>query len=364
MKTEEVQTKIGGGRNTNLELMRIVAMIIIIAHHYVVNSGLIEMFDFSNITANMIFLQFAGFGDKMAINAFVLLSAYFMCTQKVTWRRVLKLVLEIYFYKILIYSLFLLFGIDQLNLKSLYKTIFAPFYGFERGFVGSFLAFYIMVPFLNIFVKAISQKTHKWLIASLLFLYTFISTFLLNTEAWSYLGWYITLYFIASYLRFYPANILESKKVALGGLATSVFLVFLSIILIDYIGPKIGFYDYYFFCADSQKFLALTTGLFLFLTFKNIKIRQSRFINSLAMTTFGVLLIHANSDAMRNFLWRDLFDNVGYYTSELLPVHFLISVIVVYVVCAVIDYCRIRFIEKPLFQKLDSIQFLRKECFM
>ena len=344
--------------------MRIVAMIIIIAHHYVVNSGLTGMFDFSDITPNMIFLQFVGFGGKMAINAFVLISAYFMCCQKVTWKRVLKLVFEIYFYKILIYILFIATSVDSFSLKNLYKTICSPFYGFERGFVGSFLAFYIMIPFLNIFIKNISIEIHKCLIITLLFLYTFISSFLLNTAAWSYLGWYITLYFIASYMRLHPHKIFESKKLALSGLLISIALVFLSIILIDLIGPRIGFYDYYFFCADSQKILALTTGLFMFLTFKNMEIKQNKFINTIAMTTFGVLLIHANSDAMRSFLWGDLLNNTGYYSSNVLPIHFIGSVLLVYIVCVAIDYCRIRFLEKPLFKKLEKFRFLQEECFI
>ena len=32
----------GGVRNSNLELFRILSMLVIVAHHYVVNSGLIE----------------------------------------------------------------------------------------------------------------------------------------------------------------------------------------------------------------------------------------------------------------------------------------------------------------------------------
>ncbi len=33
----------------------------------------------------------------------------------------------------------------------------------------------------------------------------------------------------------------------------------------------------------------------------------SRFINIIGAGTFGVLLIHANSETMRNWLWHDVF---------------------------------------------------------
>ena len=35
----------GGGRSSNLELFRILSMLMIVAHHYVVNSGLIDCID-------------------------------------------------------------------------------------------------------------------------------------------------------------------------------------------------------------------------------------------------------------------------------------------------------------------------------
>ena len=90
-------------RNSNLELLRIIAMFIIVAHHYVVNSGIVSLYDFNNISFNMIFSQIWGFGGKMAINIFVLISCYFMCTYKLTWLKILKLYLEIKFYSVLIF---------------------------------------------------------------------------------------------------------------------------------------------------------------------------------------------------------------------------------------------------------------------
>lgn len=49
-------------RQSNFELLRIVAMLIIIAHHYVVLSGITEFFDYDTLPANMLFLQFLGWG--------------------------------------------------------------------------------------------------------------------------------------------------------------------------------------------------------------------------------------------------------------------------------------------------------------
>lgn len=62
-------------RNSNLELYRIIVMLLIIAHHFVVNSGLtghiIENGDYSAKSGAMMF--FGAFG-KTGINCFVLIT--------------------------------------------------------------------------------------------------------------------------------------------------------------------------------------------------------------------------------------------------------------------------------------------------
>ena len=111
----------------------------------------------------------------------------------------------------------------------------------------------------------------------------------------------------------------------------------------------------YFWVADSNKVLAVAVAVSSFMLFKNLGIRYSTFINAVASAAFGVLLIHAHSDTMRQWLWKDTLDNVGWYTGlvgsgSLLIVllHAIASVIVVYSVCTLIEYLRIRYTEKPM----------------
>ena len=64
------------------------------------------------------------------------------------------------------------------------------------------------------------------------------------------------------------------------------------------------------------------------------------------------LLIHANSNTMRRWLWQDMFNNVGVYESGNVVIHAVVSVILIYTVCTVIDICRIKLFEAPLMKKL------------
>ena len=108
---------------------------------------------------------------------------------------------------------------------------------------------------------------------------------------------------------------------------------------------------YYFFVQDSNKILALTTGISAFLFFKNLKIGYSKTINTIAASTFGVLMIHANSDTMRRWLWTDVCNNVGAYEAGNIVLHAIICVAVIYTVCTVIDMLRSRLLEKPIMEK-------------
>ena len=108
----------------------------------------------------------------------------------------------------------------------------------------------------------------------------------------------------------------------------------------------------YFFVSDSNKILALTTGISAFLFFKNLKVGYNKIINTIAASTFGVLLIHANSNTMRRWLWYDVFNNLDAYESGSVVIHAVFSVIIIYVVCTLIDIGRIKLLEIPIMKKI------------
>ena len=83
-------------------------------------------------------------------------------------------------------------------------------------------------------------------------------------------------------------------------------------------------------------------------------------VNKIATATFGVLLIHGNSNAMREWLWRDVLKNVSYLNSPYLWIHALLSVLGIYVICVIIDLLRIRCIERPLFKWIEMKDFRTK----
>ncbi len=53
---------------SNIELLRIVSMFMILTHHYVVNSGIMEGFGAGSTSINYIFLALFGMRGKTGIN--------------------------------------------------------------------------------------------------------------------------------------------------------------------------------------------------------------------------------------------------------------------------------------------------------
>ena len=107
---------------------------------------------------------------------------------------------------------------------------------------------------------------------------------------------------------------------------------------------------------DSNKIFAVAFAVSSFLWFKNLNIGYSKVINAFGAGAFGVLLIHANSTAMRKWLWMDAVDCVGHYDLPLfsLILYSVGMVVAIFVVCNLIDQLRIATIEKWFFNKYDK----------
>lgn len=368
-KTDVVKIHSGGGnqlRTSNLELFRIITMFMIVMHHYVVNSGLMYMDGtiYSNpMSCKSLILLILGAWGKIGINCFVFITGYFMCKSRITPKKFVKLLFEIEFYKIVFFLIFVLSGYEVFSVKGALKAIL-PITSVTSDFSSCYLIFYLCIPFINILVHSMKEIQHISLIVLMSFIYVFFGTIPLFHISMNYVSWFMVLYLISSYIRLYPRKLFENTKFWGIMSAISIFLSICSVIVCVWLGEKIGRYLAYQFVSDSNTFLALFTGLSAFMFFKNLKIQQSNFINTVAASTFGVLLIHANSDTMRQWLWKDTLNNVGAFKTNMSIIHAVISVCSIYIICTIIDYLRIRFIEKPFFKLWDKHweMFARKLC--
>ena len=328
-------------------------MLVIVAHHSVVNSGLIECIDAqTKLQLKDYFLLLFGWGGKTGINCFVMITGYFMCTSHITKQKFRKLLGEAYFYNIALWAVFLLTGYEAFSVKSLLKELF-PFFTVSNNFISCFLLFYLLIPFLNKLIHALTQREHFLLMAWGLGVYVVLPSFAKAEVTFNYITWFGILYIIAAYLRLYPQQWFENSRVT-GGLASACLALSWSSVVVlarfSRVAGK-GIWLSYFFISDSNKVLALVTGVSLFLFFRSLKLGYSKTINTVAASTFGVLLIHANSDTMRRWLWRDVCNNVGAYDNGKIVIHAIVCVVTIYTVCTLIDMGRIWLLKQISFKR-------------
>lgn len=335
-------------------------MLLIVAHHYVVNSGLIQMIQESNDMLNSSVMLVFGAWGKTGINCFVLITGYFMCKSTFSLQKLMKLYLQVIFYGIVIYGIFCVSGHEKFSLFKLTWTLW-PVHSVGNGFVDCFLLFFLFIPILNVLVNSMGKKIHTYLVALITAVFTVLPTIPIISMTFNYVTWFMALYMIASYIRIYGLFPNISHK-QWGNITICLLMIgcltILAMVMISKRISSVGFHPY-FFISDSNKFLSLAIAVSSFMYFKDLKIKHSRLINAVGGATFGVLLIHANSDTMRTWLWRETVDCTGHFgDSVLLTLAYAsISVMIIFVVCAGIEWFRGKFIEPYIldyFNRLTS----------
>lgn len=322
-------------------------MLLIVAHHYVVNSGLIPLMEAESLAPRSLYLYLIGMWGKTGINCFVLITGYFMCTSQITLRKFLKLLLEIEFYKVVIHLTFCLTGyIDFSLMEFLWHLL--PVHDVSDDFVACYLVFFLFIPFLNVMIRNIDKRQHLWLVVFSVGIYSLWNILPGITVDSNDSIWFCILYFVASYLRLYPLKTDGNTRFWTMATTCSIVAAMASVIAMIYRNNHGYIFGPYFLVGCPWIPLALLVSVCAFMMFKNMNIRQSSLINIIGGGTFGVLLIHANSDTMRRWLWRDVCDNVGHYGSSDIYIHALLVPVIVFIVCSAIEYVRMKTIEKPL----------------
>ena len=181
-------------------------MLLIVAHHYVVNSGLLDVLNNQPFDCRSIFFNIFGMWGKIGINCFVLITGYFMCKSDISLRKFLKLLLEVLFYNVIIYLVFVFAGYEEFSFVSLFKKIWI-FRKVSDGFTTCFLLFYLFIPFLNVLVNALNKRLHSYLIILCISIYSIFGSVPWFEIHYNYLTWFVVLFFISSYIRLYTPQL-------------------------------------------------------------------------------------------------------------------------------------------------------------
>lgn len=324
-------------------------MLCIVAHHYVVHRGCSSSVNIDSL--HSAFLGILGMWGKTGINCFLMITGYFMCKSEITIKKFFKLCQQILTYRILLFVVFLFWGLDNVSIKRLIE-VFSPISNYD--FASRFLVFWLTIPFWNILIKNMTRLQHLSLIALMLLFYTILGSVPDYDVSFNYVTWFGVIYLIASYIRVYAHNIFNNKRL---WMVVSLFAILIGIanVIVSYICPNI--FGYVLGGDFSYKILPVVIAFSTFLWFKNINIGYSKTINIIGGTTFGVFLIHDNSTAMRQWLWQSTINLNSHSQLPLFQyiLFSIVSVLAVFIACSAIELLRQLLIERPLLKWYDKV---------
>jgi hypothetical protein len=87
--------------------------------------------------------------------------------------KLLKLLSQIFFYSIVIYTTFCFFGLTIFSIKSFVKSIFPTTFE-QYWFATTYIILYIFTPYINILIKNLNREMHRDLILLFIILWSII----------------------------------------------------------------------------------------------------------------------------------------------------------------------------------------------
>ena len=332
-------------RSSNLELLRILCMLLIIGDHLTGQGGIA---DYTTLPSSFAFCLI-GCGSRIACSVFILIGGWFLCEQPYKTRRPLSLWLSLWLYTVPVTLLCRLAGLD-VSFGALRWAAF-PASTRQLWFISDYLLLLLCVPLLNRVLRGLPRTAHRGLLAVLtvpMILYPtlFGENGIVSDTAWMFLYEYL----LAAYLRRYPENrlarLLQNRAAALAlGLGlplvnTAIRAVLETRGLTD--GKAFQYVAYYRTALGALP--NLLAALALFYLFKNLDLGCVRWVNALSGTTLGVYILH-QVPAFRNFLWNGLLQAQAHHGSV---VYTLFAIFAVFFGCAAVDAVRTRLVMRPL----------------
>lgn len=352
-------TQAGGNvpvRQLNMELMRIVAMMLVLLVHatFLSNPWPVRQM-FEDDFVNTFVFSYVEALALVCVNCFILISGYFSIKPK--WKSFFNLIFIIYFYKALIFT------IDCCAHGFNSERLILTLYPFTDWFVGAYLGLYLLSPLINKFADNAEEKEFRWFLIVYLalqitlgWLFPSVSKIEQLQEA-AFMGFnngysvlaFVGLYCLARYVKLHGHRTLAPLYQRLR--ARHFMMLFFAFALINtalfavsrlYTG-ELSYYLSHLFEKYSNPFtMAASVSLMFF--FIKLKVPTSTpmapAIIVFGKSAFAVYFIHFN------FFTLPYYKQAAHAIFDALPIWgwipaIVLFVIVVYTFCVLIDQARI-----------------------
>lgn len=316
---------VGPRRQTNMELLRILAMFLVLAVHanfYALGTPTAATISADPVaSATRILLCVT---CCMCVNLFILISGWFSI--KPTLRGFCRFAFQCLYFTIGIYAVMLALGKASFSLTDISRCFFFTQWDW---FVKAYIGLYIIAPALNALVEKASKKQlHYFLISFYLFqtLYSIRGAAAFIECGYSTFS-FIGLYMIGRYLSKYGVGAISS-----GYLVAAVVLPILLTSTIYYIDASKDTFMFSGMCLSYANPIMIVAASALTLLFARMKVRHSAVVNFISGSVFAAYLFHYDPHILMNYFCKisqaiyDSFSGIGCIAVEFV---FVISVLAI-----------------------------------
>lgn len=324
------------GRNSSIELLRIIAMLMILAHHFIVHNG----YDVLKLPLGpeRIFLQLVmQGGGKVGVVIFFSISAWFFLDREQTIKSNLKRVWimerELLFWSLILVTFYLVFDRADLGMKLMVKSVMPLSMG-VWWYATAYAIFLALLPFLSKGLKALGREYHLTLAATVLVIWG-LTSFIPGAQSLTdNVFGFIYVFILISAYKWHMMPFTTKQVWLMTGIGLGFFLLYTAVsATLSLLGHDMGI-----FITGSWKLPVIMVGFGMFLLFDCVTF-NSRIINRIAQSAFAVYSI-TDYATSKELPWNQLFNLKNLYQQPFAILRILSILLAIYAACTLLDFIR------------------------
>jgi len=302
-RNKAIEINTHGGRMANLELLRCTAMMMVVVLHFLGKGNLLPALDAPDMgTEGYVSWLLESF-CIVAVNAYMLISGYFLCTSSFRLSRLVKLWLQVEFYSIVFGLIGAFSGIlTETPFDTHYiLTLIFPVSMDHYWFLTAYIFLYLLLPFVGRAVKQMNKRQLQWSVLLLLSVFCLLKSILplrLETDQMGYdCLWYLCVFLTAAYMRRFGMPFLEKKGRGILTYILCCLAIFAGTMGLRAVYLKTGSFGLMLkMFLEYNHIFPFLAAAGLFAAFKSLKIqgRAAALVTRVSPYTLGVYLFHEN----------------------------------------------------------------------
>ncbi|MBD9304796.1 MAG: hypothetical protein EGS63_08450 [Lachnospira sp.] len=307
-------------RDSRFEMLRIFSMILIIIGHYAYH-GFADKLAVLNLGTKLaVFI--GSIGGQVGVNLFILITGYFLINNTISLKKIINIMIEVWFYSISIYLIMVILKLAEINLFNIVTTVL-PIVFKEYWFATAYIILLIVVGFLNNYICSLEQEKYKKMLIIAFLIWSVIPTFLYGDMYENELIRFIIMFYVGGYIRKHNVQIKNCLLIIVMSFSYACCIV--SSVFINILSEKYKIFsgkEFYLYGGNKVPVIFISISIFLLIC--KCKPYVNIYINKISSTIFAAYLIHDNP-YIRSLLWPDIFNYVNSSLYKFIYMGFIIS---------------------------------------